>query len=420
MLHLVGPEHWDPATAVFAEDAQMTLGLVVAYVVVDVDLMADRPNTNYHVFSGTDPEAVYAPLDAGELPDGDWAYLAFASKKDPDNPHLCPPGHTNFQIMTLAPRGFEFWGVDTGPAEGGRYRRDQQYRDRKAEITERMLVAAERVLGPFRDHIVHLETATPLTHQRYTHASGGTSYGYEHSPGQSGPHRPAHRTEIEGLWVTGAGTVSAHGIAGAMSGGVICAGQILDRHLLIEVMLGAPLVDPAAIPADPPDFDPVLVSRGAKLRAMRTHRAVSTPWCPPTAERTSGTVTPMSGRSGTPRPVAVPGYVTGPAAATEATRLALAGVGDAATIVLVEGVSDQIAVEALARAEERTLASVAVVPIGERTASAASSTASGRAVRGGGCSACAMPARSTWSAVPGRCVAWRCPGSSVTPTSRTS
>ncbi|MCB9394594.1 MAG: ATP-dependent endonuclease [Acidimicrobiaceae bacterium] len=38
--------------------------------------------------------------------------------------------------------------------------------------------------------------------------------------------------------------------------------------------------------------------------------------------------------------------------------------GDAATIVLVEGVSDQIAVEALARAEERTLASVAVVPIG--------------------------------------------------------
>ena len=127
------------------------------------------------------------------------------------------------------------------------------------------------MLGPFREHIVHLETATPLTHQRYTHASGGTSYGYEHSPEQSGSNRPAHRTEIEGLWLTGANTVSGHGIAGAMAGGVVCAGQILGRHLLIEMMLGTPLVDPATIPPDGDDFDPVLASRGARLRAKRAH-----------------------------------------------------------------------------------------------------------------------------------------------------
>ena len=269
--NLVGREHWDPATLAFVDDATMTLGLAVAYVVVDVDLTAGRPNTNYHVFAGSDPEAVYAALDDGRLPDGDWAYLAFASMKDPDNPHLCPPGHTNFQIMTLAPRGFDFWGIDTGPADGGRYRRDDVYRARKAEITERMLDAAESVLGPFREHIVHLETATPLSHQRYTHATGGTSYGYVHSPDQSGPNRPSHRTEIAGLWITGANTASGHGIAGAMTGGVTCAGQILDRrNLLIEMILGAQLIDPATIPADPDDFDPMHISRGAKLRARRT------------------------------------------------------------------------------------------------------------------------------------------------------
>ena len=271
VMHLVGPEHWDPASVRFAEQATMTLGLAVVYVVVDVDLCAGMPNTNYHVFAGTDVEAVYAALDAGRLPDDDWAYVALASRKDPDNPHLCPPGHTNFQIMTLAPRGFEYWGVETGPADGGRYRRDEVYRVRKHELTERMLDAAERVLGPFREHIVHLETATPLTHQRYTHASGGTSYGYEHSPEQSGSNRPAHRTEIEGLWLTGANTVSGHGIAGAMAGGVVCAGQILGRHLLIEMMLGTSLVDPATIPPDGDDFDPVLASRGARLRAKRAH-----------------------------------------------------------------------------------------------------------------------------------------------------
>jgi len=274
--NLVGREHWDPSTLQFVDEATMTLGLAVAYVVVDVDLTVGRPNTNYHVFAGDDPEAVYAALDDGRLPDGDWAYLAFASMKDPDNPHLCPPGYTNFQIMTLAPRGYEFWGVDTGPAEGGRYRRDDVYRSRKAEITERMLDAAESVLGPFRDHIVHLETATPLSHERYTHATGGTSYGYLHSPEQSGPNRPSNRTEIDGLWITGANTTSGHGIAGAMTGGVTCAGQILDRrNLLIEVILGAQLIDPATIPPDPDDFDPMHVSRGAKLRARPTTGARS-------------------------------------------------------------------------------------------------------------------------------------------------
>lgn len=273
--HLVAAEHWDPATLAFAEEATMTLGLVVAYVVVDIDLAAGLPNTNFHIFGDADPEAVYAALDAGRLPEGDWAYIAFASKKDPDNPHLCPPGYTNFQIMTLAPRGFEFWGVETGPADGGRYRRDDVYRARKAEITERLLAAAEQVLGPFRDHIVHLETATPLTHQRYTQASGGTSYGYLHSPEQSGHNRPAHHTEIEGLWLTGANTTSGHGIAGAMSGGVVCAGQMLDRPLLVEMMLGTQLVDPATIPPDDDGFDPVAVSRGTRLRVRRAQSTTS-------------------------------------------------------------------------------------------------------------------------------------------------
>lgn len=268
--HLVAAEHWDPATLRFVEEATMTLGLVVAYVVVDIDLTVGRPNTNYHIYSGADLEAVYAALDEGRLPDGEWVYVALASIKDPDNPHLCPPGHTNFQIMTLAPRGFEHWGVESGPADGGRYRRDETYRARKAEITERMLTAAESVLGPFRDHIVHLETATPLTHERYTHASGGTSYGYQHSPEQTGPNRPSNQTEIEGLWVTGANTSAGHGIAGAVTGGVACAGHILDRRgLLVEMLFGADLIDPATVPPDPDDFDPVHFSRGARLRARR-------------------------------------------------------------------------------------------------------------------------------------------------------
>lgn len=60
------------------------------------------------------------------------------------------------------------------------------------------------------------------------------------------------------------------------------------------------------------------------------------------------------------------GYVSGSAAATEATTMALARAEAARTVVLVEGVSDQIAVETLAGRRGRDLAAegIAVLPVG--------------------------------------------------------
>jgi hypothetical protein len=60
------------------------------------------------------------------------------------------------------------------------------------------------------------------------------------------------------------------------------------------------------------------------------------------------------------------GYVTGPAAATEATAMALARADAARAVVLVEGVSDQIAVETLAGRRGRDLAAdgIVVLPSG--------------------------------------------------------
>jgi hypothetical protein len=70
----------------------------------------------------------------------------------------------------------------------------------------------------------------------------------------------------------------------------------------------------------------------------------------------------MRGDAGNP----LAGYVSGPAAATEATAVALARVAGARTVVLVEGISDQIAVETLAVRLGRDLAAdgVAVLPTG--------------------------------------------------------
>lgn len=63
---------------------------------------------------------------------------------------------------------------------------------------------------------------------------------------------------------------------------------------------------------------------------------------------------------------ALDGYVTGPAAPVRATANAMTRVDNALTVVLVEGISDQIAVETAATCRGRDLDAerVAVVPIG--------------------------------------------------------
>ena len=60
------------------------------------------------------------------------------------------------------------------------------------------------------------------------------------------------------------------------------------------------------------------------------------------------------------------GYVSGPAAATQATAIALAKTDGARAIILVEGISDQIAVETLALRRDRDLRAegVVVLPVG--------------------------------------------------------
>jgi hypothetical protein len=64
------------------------------------------------------------------------------------------------------------------------------------------------------------------------------------------------------------------------------------------------------------------------------------------------------------------GYVNGPAAATEATVRALAKLKDAQAVVLVEGISDQIALESLAARRGRDLGreGVVILPIGGASA----------------------------------------------------
>jgi phytoene dehydrogenase-like protein len=246
---LVGDQYFSPATVERVHGYRMSLPLFVVYLGVDLDLVASgMPNTNYFLWSTYDVDGMYRMLEAGRLGDPASVYVTVASLKDPTNPRLAPPGHANLQIMTLVPRDYAIWHVATDEVERGDYHRDLEYRRRKAALAERLIAAAERVIPGLSAHVDWQETATPVTQQRFTHSTGGTSYGIEFACDQMGPLRIGPQTEVPGLYLCGASTPWGHGIGSVLRGGVAAASAVLERDLMDAVVGGEVLADRDRLP----------------------------------------------------------------------------------------------------------------------------------------------------------------------------
>ncbi|MBI2170101.1 MAG: NAD(P)/FAD-dependent oxidoreductase [Actinobacteria bacterium] len=227
-LELVGPEHLPADLVAQVSDYRMALPLFVHYMVIDRDLVAEaHPNSNVYVLPDDDVDGYYELLEEGRLPEMVPSFMTFTSIKDPTNSRLCRPGQTNLQAMTLLPRGHAFWGLDGGPGEGKRYRRNRAYLERKREVRDLLMRSSEIGVPGLPEAIVYEETATPLTQERFVRSTDGTSYGIECTPDQFLFRRPAPTTPIEGLFLAGASIMGAHGCAGVMGGGVMTASAIV-------------------------------------------------------------------------------------------------------------------------------------------------------------------------------------------------
>jgi all-trans-retinol 13,14-reductase len=278
ILELCGPDSgFPPALIARTRASTMRLPLVALYLALDTELPG-TPNANIWWLATEDIELSYAELHEGTMSKLPFIFVSFASIKEHGGGLACPSGHTNLQVMTLCPRGYEYWDVSTDPAVGVRYRRDPGYMAAKRRLTDAMLTAAESAIGPFRDHIVHCELATPLTHERYTLASGGTPYGLNRwgAPGGRPDMRPDVGTSVPGLYVVGQSTRFGSGIAGTAVSGIMCASRILGRALLPEVHAGLVLADPSLLPERAPNWDPLAVSRGRERRDARGLARIAT------------------------------------------------------------------------------------------------------------------------------------------------
>jgi all-trans-retinol 13,14-reductase len=255
-FELVGEEHWAPESLERVRSLEMSVPLFCTYLMLDTDLAElGMTNSNHFILGDYDLEGVYDELDRGEISSKAMCYLTAASLKDPSSRKIAPAGYTNLQIMTLVPRSYDTWSVDRGPAEGGRYHRDPEYRKRKTALMDQLIETSEQLIPDLRKHIVWKEAATPVSQERFTHSTGGTSYGIEMSCSQIGPMRVGPRTEIEGLFLCGASTPSGAGISGVVRSGVAAAGEVLETDLLRPILAGEVFGDRSALPELREDWD---------------------------------------------------------------------------------------------------------------------------------------------------------------------
>jgi phytoene dehydrogenase-like protein len=227
-LEMVGEERVSAALRERLHAYRMSLPLFIVYLALQVDPRdLGLRNSNYSLFPTYDPEEQYATCYAGEIPERPAAFITLASLKDPESRNIAPEGYTNLQIMGIAPAQLSSWGVDKGPASGGRYRHTMPYTVAKRALEERLLEVTEEMMPGLLRNIVWRESATPLTQERFTLSTGGTSYGFEHAPDQFGERRLATQTEIPGLYLAGANTLFGHGIGGAMVSGVAAGNAVI-------------------------------------------------------------------------------------------------------------------------------------------------------------------------------------------------
>jgi phytoene dehydrogenase-like protein len=266
-LELVGRDELPRRLRRKAEGFRMALPLFSLYLAVDFDVRDRLPNSTSWIYPHADIETIYADAYAGRVPAEVPVFMTSGTLKDPDGDHTAPPGHSTLELMTIAPADHGTWGVGEGPVAGERYSRTASYLAVKEKLAEAVLDTASLVIPDLREHIVYRDASTPITQERFTLSTGGACYGLEMTLDQLGPFRPNVTTPIPGLYLAGASTKHQHGIVATLNGGAGTAGAVLGRDLFAEMRAGAVYADPARLPVDAPDWDPLVVARpGSPIR----------------------------------------------------------------------------------------------------------------------------------------------------------
>ncbi len=134
-----------------------------------------------------------------------------------------PKNFHTIEVISMAPfEPFEKWANKPSRQRG------DDYLKLKLSLGDRLLTKVERYIPNLRKHIVFKDFATPLSNLYWVNAPFGGDYGPNQTPSQMGPGRFPIKTNIDGFYLCGAGTL-AGGIAPSIASGDIAGSLALKE-----------------------------------------------------------------------------------------------------------------------------------------------------------------------------------------------
>ncbi len=226
LLQLVGQQHLPDSWVQKADHMQMGGALFLScFGLQGTPAVNGLSATNFWQFDDYDAERFYTDAAAGEMPRG--CYVTSGTAKDPTTPGHAPEGMTGVEVMALSAGKPQAWGVTPESLWDDSYRKNPKYLAKKQAVEDDLLRRLDVLCPGTAGRVVFKESATPLTHTRFTRATDGTGYGLAAIPSQFMRNRPGYRGPLANLYLCGASTRAGHGIVGAMMSGEQSAKRIL-------------------------------------------------------------------------------------------------------------------------------------------------------------------------------------------------
>jgi prolycopene isomerase len=220
---LVGAEHLPPRFVKRLRRMEPSFSAFAIYAATNLDLAAADAAHETFLYRHWDHEATHQDILAGR-PGGIWANVPTL-----EDPSLAPDGEHLVILTSLAP-----------------YDRGQPWANVREAYAEELLGAADEALFPgLKDHLTFMETATPLTLERFTLNHRGSIYGWAVTPNQVGTKRLGHDTPVEGLYLAGHWTHEGPASFRAILSGIMTGRLVLEHAGLGDTV---PTFRPADLP----------------------------------------------------------------------------------------------------------------------------------------------------------------------------
>ncbi|MCB0661308.1 MAG: NAD(P)/FAD-dependent oxidoreductase [Saprospiraceae bacterium] len=213
-----------------------------------------------------DLSSIYRQTLAQDPLEGDEFLGMFVGSPTLKDPSSQDGIHHTIEAITFVP--YSYFKAYEGAESGNR---GSEYLKLKEKLAEKMIRTLERLLPGIKQMIVKWELGTPVTNSFYTEGTEGNCYGTEKVMKQLGPMSFHPRSKIEGLYLTGASTLS-HGVMGATSSGINTAALILGEKRMKTLIPYDPSQFVKVYSAEHPETWPAWVTEKQERKHVRGKR----------------------------------------------------------------------------------------------------------------------------------------------------